>query len=50
MVASLANRISVNNRTIDDYGNGGNAAIFGKPDLYFKDSLRDYYNGRASEH
>ena len=23
-------------------------AIFGKPDLYFGDSLRDYYNGRAS--
>jgi hypothetical protein len=40
MVAILANRISGNNRTIDDYGNGCNAAIFGKPDLYFKDLLK----------
>jgi len=27
MVVILANRISVNNRTIDDYGNGCDAAI-----------------------
>ena len=50
MVVILANRISVCNLTIDDHDNGYNAAIFEKPDLFFKDSLRDYYNGRASTH